>query len=602
MSYRTLNGKGPVHFNRPLTRLDVWGDDVHWVTAQICIGDIPEAHKNRAKIQSEIDELREEYRDLASRSWLTTLAEYRRVRSVPWEIETLETQLPGGERHTIGSDSQKDRGFDEDEVRHRRSGRHRRLRHPVDDWETAVMQMSVVRHNLFLAIPDAAAVNAGRRKEIMSPKKQKDAGLVLMQALQNGDRERAVSALRSILERDLQLKDEHARIALHYAAWRGYHHIVEHLLDEVHVRIADHLGKQAFHLAAARGHRKTIKLLLKHIDQHRPCANGQTWLHHAVLGGSLPVVELILTSFHAINHQDLEGRTALHSAVLTRHSELVKLLLSKGANQSLKDATGRTVLHLAAMSGDLNDEVVGHFLGTAALNVADRCGRMPLHYAAERGFASLATVLQGGTDLDLQDSTGDTALHLASRNELAMALVKHGADIWMEDWDNATPVMMAAENGHHGATTVLAECMLKSSSMPDGMASDLLSRYKLTLHDAARYECPMLAETLLRSGADIHKRDASGMTALSLAVHRREEGIVDILLGAYADVYWDLARWVTPGVAGGAPPVDDVRRLANFDKRFERQMHWNLHRFDSAVDDVFEARFVAQGNDDVRSI
>jgi hypothetical protein len=88
---------GPVHFNRPLTRIDVWGDDVlRWPTAQICIGDTPETHKDRAEIEREIHKLREEYRELASPR--TTLAGYRRLRSVLWEIETLKRQLPRGDK------------------------------------------------------------------------------------------------------------------------------------------------------------------------------------------------------------------------------------------------------------------------------------------------------------------------------------------------------------------------------------------------------------------------------------------------------------------------------------------------------------------------
>jgi ankyrin repeat protein len=455
-----------------------------------------------------------------------------------------------------------------------------------------------------------------------------------MQALQNGDRKRAMSALDSTAERDLQLKDEHARTVLHYAAWRGYRRIVEKLLDKIQVGIADRFGKQAFHFAAERGHKRTIKVLMEHIDEHRPCGNGQTLLHRAVLLGSLPVVELVLTKYHAIDHQDLEGRAALHWAVLTRHSELVKLLVSKGANQSLKDASGRTVLHLAAMSGDLKDEVVGLFLGAAALNVADRCGRMPLHYAAERGFVSLATLLQGVTDLDMQDSGGDTALHLASRNghekvvarllgkgaspnqlnnmgksalhlaaaagqlEIVVVLVQHGANIWLKNWDNATPVMIAAKNGHHRATTVLAEYMVKISSMPDGMASKLLGRYKLTLHDAAQYGCPVLAEKLLTSGVDIHKRDASGMTPLLLAVRGGEKEVADVLLGVYADRFWDLADWFTPDVNEMLPPLASFRNMAKSDKQSLGQMYERQCRFESAIADLEEARSAAQENGD----
>jgi ankyrin repeat protein len=79
---------------------------------------------------------------------------------------------------------------------------------------------------------------------------------------------------------------------------------------------------------------------------------------------------------------------------------------------------------------------------------------------------------------------------------IVMELIKAGADVNLARHDGATPLLMAAQNGHEGCAAVL-----------------------------------------IHAGADVHRRSEMGNTPIGLAIDNKHEKIVKLLrqLGARDD-------------------------------------------------------------------
>ncbi|KAJ5097696.1 hypothetical protein N7456_008417 [Penicillium angulare] len=101
-------------------------------------------------------------------------------------------------------------------------------------------------------------------------------------------------------------------------------------------------------------------------------------------------VELFLNKGYDLNSQDRLGRTLFHQAAYWLCVRMTKFLLDKGADATIKDAFGQTPLHLTML----------HLPRKASL-----CQLQILNL-----------VHLGCVDVNARDMNGDTALHLAARN------------------------------------------------------------------------------------------------------------------------------------------------------------------------------------------
>lgn len=124
-------------------------------------------------------------------------------------------------------------------------------------------------------------------------------------------------------------------------------------------------------------------------------------------------------------------------------------------------------------------------------------GRSLLHYAAAAGCVEVVEeILRSGTDADVQDRGGHTALYAVANGcagetgpEIVRLLVRAGADV----------------NACGGVTRATP------------------------LHMAARRGFVEVAEALLDCGADVAARDRSGVTPLERAVRCRKQGVAELL-------------------------------------------------------------------------
>ena len=130
----------------------------------------------------------------------------------------------------------------------------------------------------------------------------------------------------------------------------------------------------------------------------------------------------------------------------------------------LQDNQGKTMLHVAVEKG--KDEVVECLLKAGAhLHVLDNCGMTPLMLSilssdsveCKQSVENIVKLLSARDDkLDLPDTSGRTALHLASmiedyslRKKLIKILDEAGAPINVKDVNGDTPVDLGYRMSEH---------------------------------------------------------------------------------------------------------------------------------------------------------
>jgi len=219
------------------------------------------------------------------------------------------------------------------------------------------------------------------------------------------------------------------------------------------------------------------------------------------------IAEEMLAKGASVDARNRRGATALSVAAGRGAREIASVLLKKGADLHHRDLNGATPLLLSVRAG--RRAMAGLLLQAGAdVDAADRQGITPLMAAAFEGDQRLLRLLLGfHARLDVRDAHGKGAiLYAAGRAypRIVSELIKAGADadgIWGHD---LTPLMWAA--GHTN----------------DAPAADGL----------------VVAEILLKAGADIHRCDDRGRNALMIAAGRGHRGMVAFLLehGANASV------------------------------------------------------------------
>ncbi len=114
---------------------------------------------------------------------------------------------------------------------------------------------------------------------------------------------------------------------------------------------------------------------------------------------------LILSNFKEslVNLRDQKMRSLLHIAAYQNSTACFKVLLSNGAAINLKDSKNRTPLMLAAYMG--HQRIIGN-----AIIFNQNSSSMTLNF-----HPSVEILIEKNCDLNVADSNGDTALHIACR-------------------------------------------------------------------------------------------------------------------------------------------------------------------------------------------
>ena len=171
-----------------------------------------------------------------------------------------------------------------------------------------------------------------------------------------------------------------------------------------------------------------------------------------------------------VNRKNKDGQTPLHRFVKEWELKDIDFLLKNGADVNVQDRNGDAPLHFAVYH---NPTTVKKLIVLGAdLNVQNNHGFTPLMNACvgEENYGdhkAVALLIAHGANLDLQNEDGNTALILSSypchawidfKFENTKRLVAAGADINKQNNEGDTALIVAIRNGEYEKAYFLISC------------------------------------------------------------------------------------------------------------------------------------------------
>jgi ankyrin repeat protein len=165
----------------------------------------------------------------------------------------------------------------------------------------------------------------------------------------------SVPMARLLIDRgaDVNARDRHGDTPLRLAAWRGFEPLVDLLLDSGAV-VGDAAAEVngLIGLACSKRLSRLFALLMEHEpDLTVTTDTGGNLLHAAASGGSVEIVQGLLTRGLPMEEADRYGWTPLHYAASKGREEAIALLLDEGAAIDARTLSGRSAYNVAASRG-----------------------------------------------------------------------------------------------------------------------------------------------------------------------------------------------------------------------------------------------------------
>jgi ankyrin repeat protein len=281
-----------------------------------------------------------------------------------------------------------------------------------------------------------------------------------------------------------EAKTKEGFLPLHLASQKNNLDIVKFLIENgANKESMTSNGFTPLHLAAKCNQLKIVDFLLeKGANKEAETNEGETPLHLAAEWDQLKIVDFLIERGANKEAETKEGKTPLHLASQKNNLDVVKFLIEKGVNKDAKTKKDFTSFQLACQKGHLEifeflfekraDLLAVTKTGGSVFHLAsqnghpsiirsfkkftkkeerpqeDACGKYPIHYAAENGFAEVVKCLVETMEYDVNQLSkeGKTALQYAlakikvdkqSTNhlEVVQVLLQHSASATPADKD-----------------------------------------------------------------------------------------------------------------------------------------------------------------------
>lgn len=292
---------------------------------------------------------------------------------------------------------------------------------------------------------------------------------------------------------DVSAVNQDGWTVLHHASWNGHGAVVEVLVDKgVDVSAVDKGGWTALHAAAGNGHGAVVEVLVgEGADLVAGDVDRWTALHVAAWNGHGAVVKQLLdmkadglavslcgssSAFFASQHGHVEaleaireidgftdvpnciGHSAVHAAAMFDQVDVLRSLLPSATSSEGESRASVDACLSAQPASGRADQTARGSPSVAASTC--RFGNTPLHLAAGggRGGAAKYLLSHSGVDVDAENASRQTPLHLASEfghAEMVHLLVKHKANVNKRDARGTSALHMAAISQQYEAVTAL---------------------------------------------------------------------------------------------------------------------------------------------------
>lgn len=302
-------------------------------------------------------------------------------------------------------------------------------------------------------------------------------------------------------------------------------------------------GQTILMLAAIRGHVELVNMLIeKRANKESSDKYGRTALILAAAAGELAVVNALIKKGAKKEARDVHGRTALLHACVEGKAPVAGALLNAGADSNAKDWDERNMFMLAALGG--HAELVSELAARTSnkglrkilrigwrLNDWDKHGETAMHLAARNDkLDAMEALLKAGVSRNVINRIGQTPLMVAARDgkvEAVQFLIEKKASKNASDKYAQTALMLAALNRQVGTLKVLLDAGADKKAT-DGMQQNVLTYAAIGGNGEA-------VKAVLDAGVDINAKDRTGQTALMHAAFHGKFEAVRVLLEEGAD-------------------------------------------------------------------
>lgn len=250
----------------------------------------------------------------------------------------------------------------------------------------------------------------------------------------------------------------------------------------------------------------------------------------AIKYGKLDILKLLLQNGADVNKkEDGKGGTALFYAVQKNYAEAVKLLLDQDdILVDQKDNDGNTPLKKACYDGHRNIAVLLLNKG-ADVNAKNNEDFSPLWDSVKENHPDIVKLLLDQDDIQVDPKTnqGMTPLHMACTGgylDIAMLLLKKGADVNAQDNRGISPLFFAVAKDHPDVVKLLLE--------QKGILVDLqeMSYGYAPLHQAAEGGNIVMIKLLVEQGnAGTSLKNKAGETPLKVAKASKKDKAANLL-------------------------------------------------------------------------
>jgi ankyrin repeat protein len=255
---------------------------------------------------------------------------------------------------------------------------------------------------------------------------------------------------------------------LHLAARSGNVELVLWLLERgADACAANEFRQLPMHIAAASGHPAIVREFTRIVPPERLLArdnNENSLLHLAARSGNVELVRWLLELAVDVRAVNEFGLLPVHVAASVGRLEIVKELIGVAPDTlSALDNEENSLLHFAVESS--NAELVGWLIerDPDMLDTRNVSAETPLLKGLRWPLKSrpvLEVLIKAGVDVDAEDSSGNTSLHLAvmflgmtsftsSSAQCVEALIQGGANIYAKNNKGNTPLHLTASEIKH---------------------------------------------------------------------------------------------------------------------------------------------------------